>query len=60
MEDKITYFLRENDNTLVIYLDSAILAEIEGGRADEDFVEDILYGMGYIWNNDGTITERNE
>lgn len=58
MEDKISYYLRESDNTLIIHKGSTILAEIEDGKAEESFVEDILYGMGYIWNLDGTITER--
>ena len=26
----------------------------------EDFIEDVLYGMGYKWNQDGTVTKINK
>ncbi len=44
------------EGTLKIFVGNQLLATVEDGRADEDFVEDILYGMGYRWNKDGTIT----
>lgn len=52
----ITYNLRENDNVLVIYLGNRILAEITDGESTEEFVDDILCGMGYVWNDDGTVS----
>lgn len=54
--DKISRCLRE-DGTLVIYLGNSILTTVEDGRDDEKFVEDVLFGMGYNWNEDGTISE---
>lgn len=44
------------EGTLKIFVGNQLLATVEDGRSDEDFVEDILYGMGYRWNKDGTIT----
>lgn len=44
------------DRTLNIFIGDQLIATVEDGRADEDFVEDILYGMGYHWNQDGTIS----
>ena len=46
------------DGTLEIYLGDKILAEISDGTDNEEFIAEILYDMGYIWNEDGTITER--
>lgn len=54
--DKISRYLRE-DGTLVIYLGNSILTTVEDGQDDEKFVEDVLFGMGYNWNEDGTISE---
>ena len=45
------------DGTLEIYLGQSLLAEIANGKDTEEFVEEILYDMGYIWNEDGTITD---
>ena len=44
------------DGTLEIYLGNLLLAEITDGEQTEEFIEEILNGMGYIWNEDGTIT----
>lgn len=33
--------------TLEIYLDGRILCEISDGNTDPDFIDDVLYGMGY-------------
>lgn len=44
------------DGTLEIYLGNRLFVEVADGRDnDEEFVEDILYGMGYEWLEDGTI-----
>lgn len=48
------------DGTLEIYLGNRLLATIEDGSTDEDFIEDVLYGMGYKWNQDGTVTKINK
>ena len=53
-EGVVSTNLRE-DGTLEIFVGNAILATIENGKEDDDFIEDVLYGMGYIWNEDGTI-----
>ena len=42
---------------LEIYLDNCLLATITDGEDTEEFIEDILYGMGYIWNKDGTVSK---
>lgn len=47
--------LRE-DGVLEIYHGNQLLCCVSDGRNDEDFVEDVLYGLGYQWNQDGTIT----
>ena len=44
------------DGTLEIYLGNLLLAEITDGEQTEEFIEEILNGLGYIWNEDGTIT----
>lgn len=54
MKNIINTIITEGD--LKIFVGNQLLATVENGRADEDFVEDILYGMGYHWNKDGTIT----
>lgn len=46
----------KDSGDLEIFLGNAILCTISDGREDVDFVEDILYGLGYKWNQDGTIT----
>lgn len=45
------------DGVLEIYHGNKLLCSVSDGRDDEDFVEDILYGLGYQWNQDGTITQ---
>ena len=54
----VNYYLDEK-GTLKIFVGNCILAEIEDGEEDESFVEDILNGMGYIWNEDGTLIQKN-
>lgn len=54
MADVVNTNLKDN-GTLEIYVGNALLAEIENGRDDKDFVEDVLAGMGYTWLEDGTI-----
>lgn len=56
--DKINTNLRE-DGTLEIFLGNALLAEIADGSTQEDFVEEVLDKMGFIWHPDGTITKNN-
>ena len=56
MEGVVSTNLKE-DGTLEIFVGDAILATVEKGKNDDDFVEDVLYGMGYNWNEDGTITK---
>ena len=41
---------------LEIYLDDCLLATIADGKDTEEFVADVLYGMGYVWNEDGTVS----
>ena len=55
-DDTISYYVTD-DGTLKIFHGSKLLATVEDGKADEDFVDDVLYGMGYIWYEDGTIWE---
>lgn len=54
MREVISTSLKE-DGTLEIYLGNRLFVEVAGGRDDEDFIEDIIYGMGYKWLEDGTI-----
>ena len=56
MEHIISTNLRE-DGVLEIYHGDELMYTVGDGRTDEDFVEDILYGLGYQWNEDGTITK---
>ena len=56
MKNYISTNLRD-DGVLEIYHGDELMCTIEDGRADEDFVEDVLYRMGYQWNEDGTITQ---
>jgi hypothetical protein len=46
---------KKDNGNLEIYLGDYLLATIENGDDDEKFVEDVLYGMGYVWNEDGTV-----
>ena len=59
MRGVINIVLR-SDGVLEIYVGSRLLVEVEDGRSDEDFIEDVLYGMGYDWLGDGTIRPRVE
>jgi hypothetical protein len=55
MKKIISTNLRE-DGVLEIFIGNEILAEIIDGKQTEEFIEEILNGMGYKWNDDGTIT----
>ena len=55
-EHIISTNLRE-DGVLEIYHGNELMCTVGDGRTDEDFIEDILYGLGYQWNEDGTITK---
>lgn len=57
MRNVISTTMRE-DGVLEIYYGNAILCEIENGKNDENFIDDVLDGMGYIWNDDGSITKK--
>lgn len=48
--------LRE-DGVLEIYHGDKLMCTIGDGRTDEEFVEDVLYCLGYQWSQDGTITK---
>ena len=60
MEYIVSTNLRE-DGTLEIYHGDELMCAIGkchgDERMDEDFVEDVLYGLGYQWNEDGTLTK---
>ena len=56
MKQIISRNLRE-DGVLEIYHGDELMCTVSDGRTDEDFVEDVLYGLGYQWNEDGTITK---
>jgi hypothetical protein len=43
------------DGTIAIYLGDHLLVEVEDGKNTEEFISDVLYGMGYEWMLDGTI-----
>ena len=45
------------DGTLEIFCGNSLLAEISDGEQTEEFIEGVLNGMGYTWNEDGTITK---
>ena len=62
MENKkvISTHLREVDGVLEIYHGNELLATVEDGKNTESFVEDVLFGMGYNWNEDGTISKSEE
>ena len=53
---KINTYINEKC-VLMIFYGNALIAEIENGKQDEKFIEDILFDMGYIWNNDGSISK---
>lgn len=56
MEYIISTNLRE-DGFLEIYYGGKLICTVCDGKTDEDFIEDVLYGLGYQWNEDGTITQ---
>ena len=56
MKEVISANLRA-DGTLEIFCGNSLLAEISDGEQTEEFIEDVLNGMGYTWNEDGTITK---
>jgi hypothetical protein len=60
MKETISTHLRELDGVLEIYLGNRLFVEVHGGKHTEKFVEDVLYGMGYYWLEDGTIRPRVE
>ena len=60
MKETISTHLREIDGVLEIYLGNRLFVEINDGKHTEKFVEDVLYGMGYDWLEDGTIRPRAE
>jgi len=59
MKNVINTNLR-NDGTLEIYCGNALLAEVQDGIQEEWFIEDVLHGMGYKWNDNGTISSLTE
>ena len=59
MKEIVNTVLR-TDGVLEIYVGNRLFVEVEDGRSDEDFIEDVLYGMGYDWLEDGTICPRVE
>lgn len=59
MKETVNTCLR-TDGVLEIYVGNRLFVEVEDGRSDEDFIEDVLYGMGYDWLEDGTIRPRVE
>lgn len=59
MKESVNTILR-TDGVLEIYVGNRLLVEVADGRSDEDFIEDVLYGLGYYWLHDGTIVQRPE
>ena len=57
MKEVINTVLR-SDGVLEIYVGNRLFVEVEDGRSDKDFIEDVLYSMGYYWLADGTIRPR--
>lgn len=57
MKEIVNTILR-TDGVLEIYVGNRLFVEVEDGRSDADFIEDIIYGMGYDWLHDGTIKKR--
>lgn len=51
--NKISYGM--DGETLKIYVGDSLLAEVENGEFSEEFVADVLDGLGYKWLPDGTI-----
>lgn len=59
MRETVNTVLR-TDGVLEIYVGDRLFVEVEDGKSDKDFIEDVLYGMGYDWLEDGTIRPRVE
>lgn len=59
MKEIVNTILR-TDGVLEIYVGDRLFVEVEDGRSDEEFIEDVIYGMGYDWLEDGTIRKRVE
>lgn len=59
MKEIVNTILR-TDGVLEIYVGNRLLVEVADGRSDEDFIGDVLYGLGYDWLHDGTIVKRQE
>ena len=59
MKEVVNTILR-TDGVLEIYVGNRLFVEVADGRSDEDFIEDVIYGMGYDWLHDGTIKKRIE
>lgn len=59
MKEIVNTCLR-TDGVLEIYVGNRLFVEVADGRSDKDFIEDVLYGMGYDWLEDGTIRPRVE
>ena len=52
-----------DDGELLIFVGNRILAAVSGCQDQDDevllnTVEETIYGHGYDWNSDGTISER--
>jgi hypothetical protein len=54
MKDVISTNMKD-DGTLEIYIGSRLFVEVADGRDNEDFVNDVIYSLGYEWLEDGTI-----
>lgn len=59
MKNVVSTNLRE-DGTLQIFVGNALLAEISDGVNEEWFIEDVINGLGYQWNSDGTLMSIDE
>lgn len=61
----VSYFVSEEDETLFIYLgENNLLATISAVDVSDDqivsLVENVLFGLGYIWNEDGSTLKFEE
>ena len=59
MKEIVNTVLRA-DGVLEIYVGNRLFVEVEDGRRYDDFIEDVIYSMGYDWLHDGTIKKRIE